>query len=265
MTSPLRRHGLVLLVSLLGWTTPLVSLAGVISYLRFEEGSGYAAADETGLMNGELLEFNEFTGWSTDVPAATVPLTGQANTGSLYFGPGFVDLSNANDVYLGYSFTLEFFFNAEAPGLGSLFYGFSGGSILSWSLGEDPYAEGLLMGGRFQGQLDIIPASTVLLNTWQHFALVKTPGGYQVYIDGALIADESLPSGTDGPYSFAGTAMTGDRTIGGDDGTFRGWIDEFRISDEALTPDQFLCAIPEPSTLGLILLGAAGLAWRRRM
>ena len=256
-----RRYHIAWLLVFLCWAAPSFSLANTISYLRFEEGSGYTASDETGLMNGELLEFNEFTGWSASVPAATVPLTGQANTGSLYFGPGFVDLSNANDVYLGYSFTVEFFFKAEEPVISSLFFAFEGGSSMAASI-SSPRPD-ILFGLSFLGTLDIIGASNVSYNTWQHFALVKQPGGYQTYIDGLLIADESLPSATDGPYSFAGTAMTGDRTIGGDDGTFSGWIDEFRISDTALTPDQFLCAIPEPSTLGLLLLGAAGLVWRK--
>lgn len=263
MTSPFRRHRLVLLVSLLGWTMPLASSAGTISYLRFEEGSGFTTADETGLMDGELLEFNEFTGWSASVPAATVPLSGQANTGSLYFGPGFVDLSNANDVYLGYGFTVEFFFKAEEPALQSLFFSLTGGSSMAASI-SSPRPD-ILFGLSFLGTSSIIGASNVSYNTWQHFALVKQPGGYQTYIDGVLIADETLPSDTDGPYDFWGSNYTGDRTIGGDNGTFSGWLDEFRISDTALTPDQFLCAIPEPSTLGLMLLGAAGLAWRRRM
>lgn len=249
-------------LALIAWSQSGNLQAGTISYLRFEEGSGFIAADQTGLMNGELMEFNEFTGWSTDVPGATIPLTGQQNIHSLYYGPGFVDLSNANDVYLGYSFTLEFFFKAEEPVISSLFFSFEGGSSMAASI-SSPQPD-ILFGLSFLGTLDIISASNVSYNTWQHFALVKQPGGYQTYIDGVLIADETLPSDTDGPFSFAGTALTGDRTIGGDDGTFCGWIDEFRISDTALTPDQFLCSIPEPSTLGLLLFGAAGLVWRKR-
>lgn len=32
--------------------------ANIVSYLRFEEGSGFGAFDETGLMNGEVLDFS---------------------------------------------------------------------------------------------------------------------------------------------------------------------------------------------------------------
>lgn len=42
--------------------------------------------------------------------------------------------------------------------------------------------------------------------------------------------------------------------------------DEFRISDTALTPDQFLGAygIPEPGTIGLLLLGLPVIGFARR-
>ncbi|MBN1511156.1 MAG: PEP-CTERM sorting domain-containing protein, partial [Phycisphaerae bacterium] len=107
------------------------------------------------------------------------------------------------------------------------------------------------------------PADLVELDTWQHYALVKQPGEYSIYIDGDLQFNGSLPTGTDGPSVFYGTDETGSRAIG--DG-WRGYLDEFRISDEALTPDQFLNpVIPEPSTLALgVLAGVALLAFRSR-
>jgi hypothetical protein len=48
--------------------------------------------------------------------------------------------------------------------------------------------------------------------------------------------------------------------------TDRGWgfIDEVRMSDVALTTDQFLTFIPEPTTLALLAIGLFGLARRRR-
>lgn len=120
----------------------------------------------------------------------------------------------------------------------------------------------LFFGANFQGSIQNAPATLVLLNTWQHFALVKRPGEYSIYIDGQLQFNGPLPPGTDGPYNFGGSIETGDRVIG--EG-FRGYLDEFRISDEALTPDQFL-NIPEPGTVGLaaVGLGVCGWWWRRR-
>jgi len=244
--------------------------ADVISYLRFEEGSGFGAYDETGLMHGEVLNFDSvdpgggdtgYNGWSINVPSATVPLTGDANTGSLRFSGGtdFIDLSNGNALSLGTAFTIELYFRPDDPGLGSPIFGFSPASSLGFNITDS--LGGLEFGAGFQGyNAPPVPADDVQIGQWQHLAMVKEPGQYSIYLDGVLLATEALPSGTDGPYFFPGTGTTGDRTIGV---SYSGWIDEFRISDEALTPDQFLI-VPEPSTIMLVVLGCVGLYCRRR-
>lgn len=246
------------------------SKADTLSYLRFEEGSGYGAYDETGLMNGEVLGFTSVdpgggdtggTGWSTSVPSASVPQTGEANTGSLHFGPGMVDLSNANVLSLGLEFTIELFMKPDMPITSSPILYLSPFSSMGFALTESLGA--LYFNSGFQGyNPSPVSADDVQIGTWQHLALVKEPGQYSIYLDGNLLATDSLPAYTDGPYWFSGDPTTGNRTLG--DG-FRGWIDEFRISDEALLPSQFLNAsIPEPGTLGLLGLGGLAVWLRRR-
>jgi len=113
-------------------------------------------------------------------------------------------------------------------------------------------------------ELVFTPADAVQVDEWQHVAFVKEPGQYSLYLDGILLVTDPLPASTDGPYAFPGTDFTGDRTIGGESGTWRGYLDEFRISDQALAPSQFLIAVPEPSTLVLLVLGGICLRiWRR--
>ncbi|NCD26456.1 MAG: PEP-CTERM sorting domain-containing protein [Deltaproteobacteria bacterium] len=248
---------------------------GVVGYWRFEDGGGGTAVDETGRYNGDLTGFyyhdpgigdtEHAQGWSTNVSAATVPQTGAANTGSIHMGGGgaYVDLSNGQDMFLGTSYTVEMFMRPDMPIIGSSVFGLSGWSGIGLSLTESLGV--LYWNMSFNSEMPYTLATGVEIDAWQHVALVKIPGQYSIYINGLLEATGGVGSNGDGPYWFPGTDNSGDRVIGGDSGTFRGWLDEFRISDTALTPDQFLCAIPEPSTLGLMLLGAAGLAWRRRM
>jgi len=241
---------------------PILGRADVISYLRFEDGSGGIAQDQTGLMDGELISFSDTSpgggdvsgrGWSLDVPAPTVPLTGDANTGSIRMngGSGYIDLSNANDLNLGTEFTIEFYMKPDQPIVASSTFGFEPGSQLFFPLIVD---QGQLeWRPQFQSTFDSAPADLVQIGEWQHFALVMEPTEYTIYIDGQTQYNGPIPSSGQGSFDFPGDSTLGTRTIGGDSGTFRGYIDEFRISDEALTPDQFLIAIPEPSSLGLFL------------
>lgn len=248
-----------------------ISHANTISYLRFEEGSGFGAWDETGLMNGEVLGFYDVDpgggdsggqGWSVSVPSPTVPLTGEANTGSMRLGggAGFIDLSTVNALSLGMEFTIEMFFRPDQPTITSSMFGLSPSSSLYWALSET--AGDLFFAGWFQDELVNDSASMVAVDEWQHFALVVESTDYSIYIDGQVQDAAPIPTGGEGPYWFPGTGTTGDRTMG--DG-FSGWLDEFRISDEALSPNQFLnAAIPEPATTALLAVGGLLLVFRRR-
>jgi PEP-CTERM putative exosortase interaction domain len=239
--------------------------ADVISYLRFEEGSGSIAYDQTGLMDGELIGiWDETEGWMTDVPTSIIPLTGQPNNYSLRFGGGseYIDISNANTLSLGSAFTIEFYMKPATDIIIASLFGLSPSSGLSFIM-ADVSGELVLRGTFDEAFGDLIPATLVEAGTWQHFALVMEPTEYTIYIDGQQQYKGPIPTGGEGPYEFPGSVVLGSRTIGGPTGTWRGWIDEFRISSEALMPDQFLIA-PEPSTFLLLGAGAAALALHAR-
>jgi len=240
----------------------------VITYIRFEDNGGGIASDDTGLFDGELINFLDTSpgagdgfgpGWSTSVASPTIPLTGEPNTGSMRMlgGPEYIDLSNANTLSLGSEFTIEFYMNPSTDLIIAPMFGLSSGSELSFLMAD---TGSLVMRGEFQGQIDgPFAASLVTAGTWQHFALVMEPTEYTVYIDGQVQYSGGYPGGATGPYEFTGNVALGTRTIGGPTGTWDGYIDEFRVSDTALTPDQFLI-VPEPSTLWLIGMAGLGLA-----
>ena len=251
------------------------SPGGMVSYLRFEENGGDIAYDETGLLDGDLISFTPDQespgggdtygrGWSTDTPCSTIPQTGEANTTSMRMngGSAYIDLSNYNDLLLGYSFTVEMFIKPETPNI-SVLFGFSPGASLGLLISESPgdYYFNL----NFMGDMPYALADGLKIDEWQHIALVKEPGEYSIYLDGVQVVHDTLAPSTDGPYDFAGNGTIGSRTLGGPTGTRYGCLDEFRISDEALLPSQFLnAAIPEPSTLGLLGLGLFSLIIRKR-
>jgi hypothetical protein len=254
------------------------TIPDVISYIRFEEGSGFGAFDQTGLLDGELLGFPDLSpgagdtggGWSTIVPSATVPLTGAPNTGSLHIGgTAYVDLSNGNDLSLGTAFTIEFYMKPEPVVVGSVAFAFSDsvsgvGLTLAQDAGNLYYWYGFSNGS--ENPVFYEPATNVVVGQWQHVAIVKEPGQSAIYLNGVMVVQNTFSANSD-PYTIVGIDEVGYRTIGNEaGGTWRGWIDEFRISDTALTPDQFLGAfpIPEPTTFLLTLFGLFVFGLRRR-
>lgn len=246
--------------------------ADIVGYWRFEDNGGSIASDQTGMFDGELINFSNTSpgggdvsgrGWSSSVPSAFVPLTGAPNTSSMKMngGSAYIDLSNANTMSLGYEFTIEFYMNPSTDLIIAPMFGFSSGSELSFLMADG--GSDLLIRGEFQGETDgPFTATYVTSGTWQHFALVMETNDYSVYIDGQLQYNGAYPGGASGPYEFNGNVALGTRTIGGPTGTWDGYIDEFRISDEALTPDRFLI-VPEPSTFLLVLFGLIGACGQR--
>lgn len=94
--------------------------------------------------------------------------------------------------------------------------------------------------------------------------LDRTAGQIRSYIDGNLIYTDSnaniltLGAMLNGTSDFrTGAYNTADADA------FTGIQDQFRISDTALTPDEFL-AVPEPSSAALLSFGGLALILRRR-
>ncbi len=236
-----------------------------------------------------------FTSASYSTNVSPVPLrSGLPNTLSLDFGPGGDDAGLNDDNYSGgaainsqlfSSMTMELAFNMNAIGGFQAVFGKDGKPTSS----VVPPLKVLVRGDDFpnavpnqlfiewiDGDGDVhflAGGSTITAGEWNHLAFVLTDASASLYVAGedtpyelvSSIAGEDF-AGTSGEVLFASDA---NYSIGR--GAFNGgvadWadavIDEVRISDTALDTSEFLfAAVPEPSSLLLVAMGAAALGAR---
>jgi WD40 repeat protein len=230
-----------------------------IAYWRFEEG----IADQPAMGTGTILDSsgNDLNGtpingpvYRADIGDNPIPQTGEENFLSLDF-----ERANRQRIFIAddpafqltHSLTLEAYIKPTAPGGGP--YGL--GQILFRGDDRpalDPYY--LAMQGNdllfhiegASGRYAEVRASLPGLDQWLHVAatLGDATGQLGLYINGDLAA-----SGTTAIRPFAELSPPDNPGFGignvqspNYDEYFQGLIDEVRISDVALTPDQFLNA-----------------------
>jgi len=244
----------------------LIGEAGVIAYWRFEEveriagGNGLPfSLDETGdygIYNPTLYD---------NVPTTVIPATGASNAHSTtggYIGHEF----GGTPIYLGNQFTIECYASLTSIQHSASLFGFGGrfqGSRLYlrfWNAPEIDGDDAIYLQLQYgQDKTYVSEPLSFVFDEWFHLAFVMDGEWSGVYLNGELWWE---PEGALEDYYAWGNWQNYEMTIGN---RWNGYIDEFRINDEALLPSQFLCAaIPEPSTLALLALGGGLLAAKRR-
>lgn len=254
--------------------------ADIIAYYRFEEGQPNVPASGTGTIldsSGHNLNGTPVNGpvYRTDVPANPVPQTGAPNNLSLQFDgiSQRVTIPDNPLFQLTHSLTLEAYIKPTAD------TAFKGQILFRGDdrIGLDPYYLATQPGRQVEFFIQdahqngaFVTATLPALNQWHHVAgtLDDGTGKLSIYVDGVL-QNSTITSVR--PLDALDPSQNPGLGIGNVESAtysqyFPGLIDEVRISDTALQPSQFLNAVPEPSSIILVItgsLGAIGYRWRR--
>jgi hypothetical protein len=224
---------------------------GPILWYPFNEGAGNDPLDFSG---------NSYDGWISDLDAWGGPGTGLLGTDCVYLNNTdwieIIDAGVNNDHAIGAESTVSVWLKdpgqADADSM-ILQIGYEGHSINIWTgaTGSFSYKAGWNTALGWGDTLDV--GSQDYTNPdhpqdqWVHFAFVKSfSGGYmKVYRNGRLIAEstaatnetpqiDGLSNGfaSVGAWRWSGSPSTG--------GYYNGWLDDLRIYDYALSPEQVL-------------------------
>ena len=139
----------------------------------------------------------------------------------------------------------------------------------SFAFGIDPSGRayfGVTRNGLDSGSVSATAAGPLQLDTWIHLAGTYDGSFVRLYVNGVL-QSEKPQTGTIfvGADDLSIGGLVGGVGVGSSPYNFLGLIDEAMVFNRALTGAEIvaLATIPEPSTLGLLVLGIAGLFFRR--
>jgi len=272
-----RNFGVALILAATSFASTVAS-ATVIGYWRMEtdtNADAYAFSIPNEVAGGSSLT-GANSQLSTAVPVAVIPLTGQANTRSLDPIASLSAPSGINGTIAHYaaldtaSITIEMWARTNEA-TASLFTRATGGSAASDGTDginirspNDLTISFWVDNGSGGSEQRVLDTNYNLGPNWNHIAFTydATTGLASFFVDGLLMVSVDGPDNRALKWGSNRNALVGGLMDGGDPAIDGGILDELRISDVALRPEQLL--IPEPGTLALIGLGLAGLAATRR-
>ncbi|MFO1477418.1 MAG: LamG domain-containing protein [Verrucomicrobiota bacterium] len=256
-----------IVVALFVTTTLPCALADTVGYWRLEGAPSTPAVGIVLDYSGNGLNGTAINGplYSGDIASAAQGI-GSTTSMQLNGLTQRVTVPDAAALALTHSLTIEAYVKAEpmAPGTGG------GGNILIRSdtrPGLDPYRLTLNQGNILSLTIQDAANNTagitcpIAFDQWTQVAgtLDDATGEMKLFVNGILTASRVTsirPLADLNPAYAPGLGIGGDRT--GQYGEYvRGWLDEVRLSNVALTPDQMLPPVPEPSSLGLLALALA--------
>ena len=221
------------------------SSSGLPVYYRFENGT----ANTTPAAAGSILDSSGSAqngtpsgslSYSADVPVAALPLNGTANTLSMSFtSTGTVKFAGAFPLNTLAGATMEFYIKpaANSSEMDFLWTRTDGSDANRFNMGVTgaSTSRSIFLDYHDPNGVQHILAGIPISGTgWTHVAVVKNGNTWTGYANGVQqgqpVTDSSpnLPNNTGWTFNGRGSVQ------------FTGLLDEFRISNSALTPAQFL-------------------------
>jgi hypothetical protein len=182
--------------------------------LAFSEGTGSAVVDSSG--NGNTASLADATGWTAGM-----------------YGGGVAEeeilLPTTDSVSLSTAFTFEAWIRPSANGWGDLWVQNPNEGLVLYSLSISPAGTLYLAASLGTGWYPMFTSVAVPLNSWTHVAATYDGTRLRMYFDGVEVASRAAHG------SLAATAQPIDIGRG-----FHGSIDEVRIYNRALTPNEII-------------------------
>jgi hypothetical protein len=270
------KNALVVILSFFGLGLS-ISPAATIGYWRMDfdddPGPGLNVPNEffggSPLISGTASLSNTTIFTSPGVPVDPIPQTGEPNAFGLN---GDLDINGTVASYPelnAASLTVEMWARTTE---GTATLAGRGGSVDGFSISGTNNLQAIYFtdNGAGGGTQNILLFNLNFDLPWTHIAFTYDAGSgvASTYVDGNLTNSLDGPDGSAlfwGPGTDAlaiGSLTDGGGAPGGLAGSSDAVMDEVRLSDVALSPDQFLMNIPEPGALALALAGLC-LAVRR--
>jgi len=236
-------------------------ITGLPIYLRFENGTAGTTAAGAGSIadssgSGQAGTPSGTLTYRSDAPVSPLPGTSTANNLSLEFGSnGIIQFSSAFPLNVLTNATMEFWIkptgsaatmeflwtrtdatDANRFNMGVLTSG--GNRSIFFDYREPSGVLHPLYGMGFGGLPSLAPPIPISATGWTHVAVVKSGNTWTSYANGVQQgtpvndANAVLPTNTGWTLNGRGVAP------------YIGFLDEFRISNSALSPSQFLLKVP---------------------
>ncbi len=244
----MKRLLVILVGAALFFSTIQISRAATVAFLPMDGANGSTTFTDT---QGNI--------WSTNGDVHISTHVGGSNGASAYFdGNGdYLSISNSSIFDFSGPFTIDFYMYPLDGDMANQYV--AGKSCPDCGLGVDIRFDGGYMDGwgydGWSGQLteDRTGPSLVMLNAWNHIMVSAAADQVSLYINGTLAVQRDRGTISDGIHPF----RIGYQSDFGGAG-FKGYIDNFRISDAALSP------VPIPGAVWLLGSGLIGLLGFRR-